>query len=32
MNKIGAFFKKVFNKENLKKFFKTYIELLKQGQ
>ena len=28
MNKISAFFKKVFSKENLKKFFKTYIWLM----
>ena len=28
MEKIGNFFKKVFTKENLKKFFKTYIWLM----
>ena len=28
MNKIGEFFKKTFSKENLKKFFRTYIWLM----
>ena len=28
MNKIGEFFKKLFSKENLKKFFRTFIWLM----
>ena len=28
MNKVGAFFKKIFSKESLKKFFRTYIWLM----